>query len=280
MIVHRLRSFEDYEKHQQRMASVYARRQAYESALHPQSAEPFKVHGLSYPARQEVDFEVDFLYSNGANVNWRERLICPKTGLNNRLRAAVHLADSEVGIFSGESIYITEQVTPLYHYLKQRHPSIVGSEYLGSEVQHGSENHYRVRNEDLSKLTFDDKSFDVVLSFDCFEHMPNFETGMAEMARITKQGGRLMWSVPFRADRKTNLIRATISSGGAILHHEPPEYHGDPLNNEGCLCFTHFGWEMLDQVRKVGFTDVYAVAYWSDVFAYLGVEQMMFVAVK
>jgi SAM-dependent methyltransferase len=280
MIVHRLRSFEDYVRHHQRMGPVYERRRSFESSLQPKKRRSFTVSGLSYPARRAVNFRADLLYSDGLNVNWRERLICPVTGLNNRLRAAVHLADSEIGIITDESIYITERVTPLYQYLRAHHAQLVGSEYLGAEVRLGMQDERGVRNEDLTRLTFPDDSFDVVLSFDCFEHMPDFCGGMREMARVTKPKGRMMWSVPFRADRETNLIRATISPHGSVHHYETPEYHGDPLNSQGCLCFTHFGWEMLDQVRRAGFTDAYAIAYWSDTFAYLGIEQLIFVAVR
>jgi hypothetical protein len=110
--------------------------------------------------------------------------------------------------------------------------------------------------------------------------MPDFATGMKEVARVVKPGGRLMWSVPFRSDLERNLRRATLEENGSIIHHEPPEFHGDPINSDGCLCFTHFGWEMLEQVTNAGFKQAYALAYWSDIFGYLGGEQFIFVAQK
>lgn len=280
MIVHRLRNWDSYKLHRQRMGIAYQERGVFERSLQPSDRAPFTVPGFSYPAGEAVQFTADFLYAADGQVNWRERLVCPITGLNNRLRAVVHLAGSELGLLPYESIYITEQVTPLYDYLQRRYPAIVGSEYLGESVKLGGLDSRGVRNEDLTQLTFRDESFDVVLSFDCFEHMPDFPTGMREMARVTKVGGRMLWSVPFRADRHDNLCRASLSKDGTLTHHEPPEYHGDPLSADGCLCYTHFGWEMLDQVRQCGFSDAYAVAYWSDIFGYLGVEQFMFVAIK
>lgn len=56
--------------------------------------------GYSYTAERQVDFEVDFLYANAGRINWRERLVCPLTGLSNRLRASIHLADSEPGMLT------------------------------------------------------------------------------------------------------------------------------------------------------------------------------------
>jgi hypothetical protein len=280
MNIKRINSFSSYLNHRDAMRRVYEQRVIFERSLQEKHPHSFEVPGFSYPARQQVGFLADFTWSVGGNVNWRERLVCPITGLNNRQRAAIHLADSEIGINPHESIYITEQVTSLYTYLKNLYPSIVGSEYLATSAPKGGLDHRGIRNEDLSQLSFNEASLDAVLSFDCFEHMPNFTTPAAELYRVLKKGGRLMWSVPFRSDLQLNLRRASINNDGTINHHEPPEYHGDPINAGGCLCFTHFGWEMLDQVRRVGFQDAYAVLYWSDIFGYLGIEQFMFVAVK
>jgi SAM-dependent methyltransferase len=280
MVIHQVRDFAEYQAHRERMQAVYEERWKFEQSLQPKVNGPFKVAGFSYPAGKEVEFKADFEYSDGQNVNWRERLVCPVTGLNNRLRAAVHIAETELGLATGAAAYITEQVTPLFDFLRLRYPSLVGSEFLGNSVPLGDSDQRGVRNEDLTKLTFSANQFDVVLSFDCFEHMPDFPGGMREMARVTRPGGRMMWSVPFRADLANNLRRASRDPDGNIVHHEPPEYHGDPINSAGCLCFTHFGWEMLDQVKQAGFDDAYAVAYWSDSFGYLGLEQFVFVAFK
>ncbi len=280
MIVHRLHSFNEYEDYRDRMGPVYEQRRAFEQRLQPADPKAFTVPGISYPAGQLVNLQANFAHSHGGEVNWREWLICPVTGLNNRLRAALHLIDSELGPLPWESLYITEQVTPLFAFLARKYPSIVGSEFLGDRIPRGQSDANGVRNENLTCLTFSDTSFDVVLSFDCFEHMPDFPQGMREIARVTKPGGRLLWSVPFRSDLPSNLTRAAMQHDGSITHYEQPEYHGDPVNAEGCLCFTHFGWEMLDQVKEAGFRRCYALAYWSDIFGYLGTQQFLFLAVK
>jgi SAM-dependent methyltransferase len=280
MIIHRIRTFPEYVRHASRMESAYAFRRAFEQNLQERFHTAFTVPGFSYPARRMVDFVVDFAHGNDGLVNWREWLICPVTNLNNRLRAAIHLLDSELGLRDDEATYITEQVTPFYKRLAKRQRDIVGSEYLGATVARGAITASGIRNEDLTCLSFPDEAFDVVLSFDCLEHMPDFTAALRQMARVLRTGGRMMWTVPFRRDLEANLIRASIGRDGTLIHHHPAEYHGDPINREGCLCFTHFGWEMFDQVRSAGFRDTYALAYWSDIFGYLGVEQLVFVATK
>ncbi len=89
-----------------------------------------------------------------------------------------------------------------------------------------------------------------------------------------------MWSVPFIPSSKTNSIRAKLVDGQIQHIITPPEYHGDPLSSNGILCFQHFGWEMLDEMRLAGFRDAYAICYQSIPFGYLGCEQFMFFAVK
>jgi len=59
-----------------------------------------------------------------------------------------------------------------------------------------------------------------------------------------------------------------------------PEYHDDPIKREGCLCYTNFGWELLDEVRGIGFENVSAMFYWSRRFAHLGGDCFIFSAAK
>jgi hypothetical protein len=61
----------------------------------------------------------------------------------------------------------------------------------------------------------------------------------------------------------------------------PPEYHGDPINSAGCLCFYHFGWDILSSLRAAGFGKAEALLYWSSDFGYLGnADQIIFLARK
>ena len=163
MIVSRIKNFEQYQIHKKRSSSIFERIWQQERELTPSNNSPFSIKGISYPAKSIVDFYVDFEYSNGIDVNWRERLICPVTGLNNRLRACIHLADFELGLKEYNNIYITEQVTPFYNYLKANFPNTTGSEFLGTHYQSGIIDQAGIRHEDMTKLSFKDKEFDFYL---------------------------------------------------------------------------------------------------------------------
>ena len=164
--------------------------------------------------------------------------------------------------------------------LQQRYPDIVGSEYLGNTIVFGKTRADGIRNESIAALTFPDGAFKHILSFDVFEHVPDFRKGFQECFRVLKPGGTLLFTVPFTRDEKT-VVRAKISRKGAVVHLLPPEYHGDPLRTAGCLCFYHFGWDLLDVLTEVGFDQPVALLYWSMELGYLGNgDQIVFLARK
>ncbi|HEX8156036.1 MAG TPA: class I SAM-dependent methyltransferase [Solirubrobacteraceae bacterium] len=200
-------------------------------------------------------------------------------GLINRLRASVWLFEQECRPAPDAPIYLTEQVTGLYAVLAGRYPSLQGSEYLGAAVGRG-EVVNGIRNESLTDLTFGDGSFSYVLSFEVFEHIPDYVQAFRECARVLRHGGCMVFSVPFLRDAPTTLVRAKLRPDGTVEHLLAPEYHGDPLGSDDCLCYQHFGWDLLDELRAAGFSRAWACVYWSPRFAYLGGEQIQFVAVR
>jgi SAM-dependent methyltransferase len=155
-----------------------------------------------------------------------------------------------------------------------------GSEYLGEAVPIGYINSAGIRNEDLSRLSFRDETFDAILSFEVLEHIPDYCRAFAECARILKPSGKMLFSVPSDTRARHNRIRAGIRADGTIEHLIPPEYHGHPKNSKGSLCFQHFGWEMLQQMTEVGFSSVSVLCYYSREYGYLGGEQIQFLAEK
>ena len=234
------------------------------------------LEGFSYVARENVKFVFEI---NHGSVNWRESLVCPVTGLFNRVRACFHLLEIECGPYRDDVIYLMEQITPAYEFLSKRYQKVIGAEFLGKDNISGAQVE-GVRHEDVTDLSFLDDSIDYILSFDVFEHVPNYLDGFRECYRVLSKGGALLWTVPFIRHRENTIVRAVVDSGGEIRHLLDPEYHGDPVNGNGVLCYYHFGWDLLDDVRSVGFSDVYAILFWSDIFGYLGPESIVFMAVK
>ena len=282
-----IESFTAYVAHRARMEAEYARRHAFEVSLLPTGDSELSTSGYCVMCGCETMFVTSFgdaqISSPEGRMlpNRRERMACVKCKQVNRVRAAIHLLHQVAPVLPDALIYLTEQVTPLYGWLKERYPLTQGSEYLGSTVEPGALVD-GVRNEDITRLTFGSNSFDYVLTFDVLEHVPNYMRGVEEIYRVLKPGGVLFVTVPFARDSQQNVIRAALDDSGAIVHRLPPEYRGNPIDPEkGSLCFQYLGWEFLDQLRDAGFRKVRMVLYWSARYGYLGEgEQMLLIAEK
>jgi SAM-dependent methyltransferase len=280
----RVQSYAAYVCYAQSMVSEYERRQAVEHSL-AKREEPFYVSGYCFVCDRESLFLSDYKYAfvneRGDRIpNWRERLVCPGCRMNNRLRASIQVFVQACTPGDGSAIYITEQTTPLFQWMKKRFVHTCGSEFLGDQVPKGSVNISGIRHEDLCHLTFGEAVFDYILSFDVFEHVPEYGEAFKECLRCLRPGGALFFTVPFDLNSERNIIRARVREDGVIEHILPAEYHGDPLRPEGALCFQHFGWNLLEELRTMGFRDAAALFYWSESFGYLGGDQFVFIAWK
>ncbi len=145
----------------------------------------------------------------------------------------------------------------LHFYLAQL-PRLAFSEYRGAE--HLGEVIGKTRNEDICQLTYKDESFDLVLSSDTLEHVPDFREALRETRRVLRPGGRHVFTVPIIASRATTLARAEIGGDGHPIHLQPPLYHGRggglyrfiPVGDD-LLTFTEFGRDLTDHIRDAGF---------------------------
>lgn len=244
----------------------------------PQAETSFGAQGLPgycYVCKRATRFKVSKVEGS---FNWRETLACRHCGLINRWRSAFHLFEALGQPREDSTVYISEAVTPLFRVLKARYPRTIGSEYRcgarpGSKIRLGLR---RVQMQDVTSLTFEDASFDFVLSLDVLEHLPAYGRALDEFRRVLRPGGMLLLTVPF-AFREPHEIRASVGVDGEITHHLPPIYHDDPTNRRGVLCYRSFGTQLLEELRAKGFRECLVACYSSAKFGYLG-EGIAFVA--
>lgn len=274
-------SFETYARDRASIEPLFQARRGIESELLEQLGDEEQgfLPGYCWVCQDIRGFLFDRKYAPPGTVNWRERLECPTCGLNNRLRLSVQVLDRQIGT-AKPRIYITEQVTPLANYLRGRYPTLVASEFLGDSFSPGQTQN-GIRHEDVTKLSMADDTFDLCLSFDVLEHVPDYRSALAQFFRVLRPGGKLILSVPFGAMTEKNVVRARVLPSGEVEHLLPPEYHGDPVDpSGGILCYYHFGWELLDDLRDAGFRDASLSTFWSLPFGHVGNEQLLLFATK
>ncbi len=244
-------------------------------------AEIFTVDGFCVPCEKKVAFLVDMQFGgqrheNAWIPNWRERLECPLCGMNNRQRLVATLIKQTLSAKSGQKVYFMEQVTPIFNWASTTltEHQIVGSEYLGHEYEGGTTVR-GIRHEDVENLSFPDAHLDLIVSNDVFEHVPHPARAFAECARVLRNGGTMLATIPFQSASETSVTRSRISDG-QLEHILPPSYHGNPVSADGSLVFTDFSWDMFDVMKSAGFSDVSAEVFASAEFGHLGGGQLVF----
>jgi SAM-dependent methyltransferase len=195
----------------------------------------------------------------------REILACPHCSANVRQRAAATVLLSSLRAPLASVVYATEHASSFYVSLRLRVGRLHGSEYnvgLRRRLQMSTwlwrcRIPEFVRTQDVTALTFRDRSMDGVVCLDVLEHVPDYRAALCEFARVLKPGGTLVLTVPFYHQAPDSEQIAFDDAGGVVRHVGEPEYHGDPVRG-GVLCYHHFGWDLLDAMRDVGFTEASA----------------------
>lgn len=281
----RSRSLDEFQRDRAHNGRSVAARRWIEAEAIPNN-EPFTCDGYCTICRSERTFQVSQMYASrtledGRIIpNWREHLNCLTCGVVNRTRGALHILDQEFRFDATARVYITEQVTPLFRRLRERWPTLTGSEYLSAELKSGTERD-GIRHEDVQALSFPDRSFDLIMSYDVLEHVPFRQKAFEELFRCLAPGGRLFFTVPFSFNNAEEVVRAVVHEDGTLEHLLEPEYHGNPVDMEGgSLCFRYFGWSVVRHLEEAGFTNAEVLSYWSDILLHYGDPQFVITATR
>ncbi len=161
-------------------------------------------------------------------------------------------------------LFAHEAVTPLALALRGRFTRLLCSEYAAENDEAGRARLFPIPVIDVMRSGLPDAVFDVVLSVDVFEHVPDLDAALRDTARILRPGGRLIASVPFLFGREQAELLA-VAEGGVVRHLAPPQYHGNPADPDaGALVFRIPAWDLLGQAGAAGFARAEMV-FWSSV---------------
>ena len=108
-----------------------------------------------------------------------------------------------------------------------------------------------VRHEDLTRLTHPDESFDLVLTSETLEHVPDLHQALAEIRRVLAPDGVHLFTVPILPGIPKTFPRAALSEDGARLDFAPFIAH--PGGDTGYPVFTEFGADFPELVRDAGY---------------------------
>lgn len=112
--------------------------------------------------------------------------------------------------------------------------------------------------QDVQATSFPSDHFDLIISEDVLEHVPDPAKAFAEIRRVLKPGGKHIFTIPVDWTASSSLQRAIVTKEG-VHHLMEPEIHGDPFRPEGILAFYTFGNDVVERFCGItGATDVHA----------------------
>ncbi|MFC1585054.1 class I SAM-dependent methyltransferase [Fibrobacterota bacterium] len=172
------------------------------------------------------------------------------------------------------TIYNTAASDSLTKYLRQ------SNNYSCSEFFPGvkpGEKKNGILCQDIQNLEFKHESFDVLITEDVLEHVPDFKQAFSEILRVLRKGGHHIFSLPFYFDRQTTT-RAVVDDS-KIRHIRSPAFHSDSLR-EKILVFTDFGFDLFDFLKSLGFETAVRFSTYSDLLK-LGIsDSYVFISKK
>jgi len=177
----------------------------------------------------------------------RESQLCAECGANRRVRGIAEVLVSLYGENSRSVIELMREepfrrlaiaeinsIGRMHPFLAD-HPRLSYSEYP---------------EEDLMNLSYPDASFDLVLTSDTLEHVPDPRLALRETRRVLRTGGRHVFTVPHDPRRERTRSREGL----------PAQHHGRGggpyalvTRQADMLAHTDFGADVEEIVREAGF---------------------------
>ena len=180
------------------------------------------------------------------------------------------IEQGELPAWDGLRLYLSEAVTPFAELLNAELPRLRCSEYL-PEPDHWLRG--QVPNRDLRRIGLPPATFHAVICNEVLEHVEELVPSLQGLAEVISLGGYLIATVPFLYGQQEHLVKAIWRGDEQPVEViGEPDYHGNPVSNEGSLVYRYPGWQLIEDLRKAGFRDAAIHAISSTAYGVLGEE--------
>lgn len=105
-------------------------------------------------------------------------------------------------------------------------------------------------NLDLENQYFKEEEFDLVVTQDVFEHIMNPEKAFIEITRTLKPGGAHVFTTPLVNKFRPSERWAELNENNKLKFLKEPEYHGNPVDPKGSPVTMHWGYDIVDFIKK------------------------------
>lgn len=250
-----------------------------DQAIRSHALEQGKLRGTCNVSASETEFIIsstnlreDVVSTVSSSINRHRQLVCTLSmALFGRPSSSLAGITAHINQ-NGMKVYIAEANSVMSDFLKRNlSPElIVSSEYFGPDHRSG-ETIKGILHQDLQRTSFGSEAFDIVLTSEVFEHIPDAIGAEKEVMRILKPGGIYCFTVPFLPTAEHDLILANMDEHGTIEYLAEPQYHGDPIRpDEGILVYRLFSFnDMKQRFESMGHV-FKSYRFWSKALGILG----------
>jgi SAM-dependent methyltransferase len=206
------------------------------------------------------------------DADWfRDTLICPDCGSVVRERALALVLSELLPTWRELAIHESSPAPrAISARMAREAPGYVASHYFSDAPPGSTVNGYR--SEDLENQTFGDETFDLVVTLDVMEHV--FDPGKVyrEIYRTLKRGGYYLHTFPIRKHLVEPYVQlAKRDAEGAVhLLTGTPEYHGNPISDQGSLVVFDYGYDISRQIAQWAPFDVRISRFWDQSHGIIG----------
>jgi SAM-dependent methyltransferase len=160
------------------------------------------------------------LYDRG----WRTELQAGKEERGNLQTNLEFLARTDLLKPQDKILEIGCGIGTVVNELSRKGHDIIGIDISGEAIEYGRNKYGDIRLEVQAAeiLPYENESFDVVLSFDLFEHIAEIDKHISEVRRVLRPGGYYLFQTP---NRYSNIIYETLWTKSLQWRRYHPSLH-------------------------------------------------------
>lgn len=109
-----------------------------------------------------------------------------------------------------------------------------------------------VQCQNLESLTFDDNTFDLVITSDIMEHVRKPWQAFQEIFRVLALDGIHVFSIPVQTPMPSQCFERVDTSGGKDTFLVEPHFHGDGAGGRS-LVYIDYGRDIFERLAAIGY---------------------------
>jgi ubiquinone/menaquinone biosynthesis C-methylase UbiE len=158
------------------------------------------------------------------DIGWRKGLQAGKEQLGNLQTNLEFLAETNLLKPNDKLLEIGCGIGSVVSELSGQGYDITGTDISREAITYGLEKYggIKLQVQPAETLRFDDETFDIVLSFDLFEHIPRVDRHMSEVYRVLRRGGFYLFQTP---NKFSNIVFETLQTKSLQWRRYHPSLH-------------------------------------------------------